>query len=138
MARTFSAQVDDWTRKSKARMTAVFRESTQRLSEEANLAKGEGGRLPVDTGFLRASFSVSLSGLPFGVSQGDRSATYTFDDSAVDLVIASAQIGDTIFGGWVANYANVQEEQNAFLRGAVQNWQGIVDGVVREVSVRFP
>lgn len=139
MAKTFSAQVDAFVLKSKARMTAVFRESVQRVSEEANTTIHEGGKLPIDTGFLRSSYSVSLSGMPFGLGEPpDRDARYRYDQSHVDLVISDADIGDVIYGGWTARYAQVQEERNGFMRSAVQNWQSIVNGVVNEVRVRFP
>lgn len=137
MARSFAAQVDAFVRKSKARTTAVFRESVQRLGEEAQTPVAEGGKMRIDTGFLRASYSVSLNGLPTGASRNE-GGTFAFDPSAVDLTIRGAEIGDTIWGGWTANYALPREEMDGFLRSAVQNWQTIVSGVVNEVRVRFP
>lgn len=139
MASRFSAQVDAFVLKSRRRMTAVFRESVQRVGEEANTTVFEGGKLPIDTGFLRASYAVSLNGMPFGLGEPpDRSAQYRNDPGPVDLVIASAEVGDTLHGGWTARYAGIQEERNGFMRSSAQRWQQIVEGVVREVKVRFP
>ncbi len=139
MAKTFSAQVDGFVLKSKARMTAVFRESVQRVGEEANTTVHEGGKLPIDTGFLRSSYSASLSGMPFGMGEPpDRDAKYRYDPAHIDLVINQAGIGDAIYGGWTANYARVQDERNGFMRSAAQRWASIVEGVVREIKARIP
>lgn len=139
MARTFAAQVDAWASKSDRRMTAIFRESTQRVGEQAQTNYNEGGKLPIDTGFLRQSYSVSLSGMPFGVSvPPDGQSSFSYDSGPVDLVIASAGIGDVISGGWVANYAIYMEERFGFLRSAAQNWSAIVNEVTAEAKVRFP
>lgn len=137
MARTFSAQVEDWVRKSKARSTAVFRESVSRVGEQAQTTVHEGGKMPIDTGFLRASYSVSLNGMPFGQSNNP-GGQFAYKQEPVDLTIAGAQVGDSIWGGWTANYAKFMEERYGFMRSAAQSWQQIVDGVVREVRARFP
>lgn len=138
MAKQFSADVGAWVAMSKARMTAVFRESTQRVGEEANTTVHEGGKLPIDTGFLRSSYAVSMNGMPLGLGEPpSRDATYRFDSGAVDLVINNAEIGDTIFGGWTARYARVQEERNGFQRSAAQRWPQIVNVVVGEVKARI-
>lgn len=139
MARTFSAQVDAFVRKSKRRTTAVFRESVQRLGDEAQTLRVEGGNMPYDTGFLRASYMVSLDGVPFGDGVNpDRKGQYKYDSGPVELVIATAQYGDVLWGGWVAVYAKYMEHRYGYLRSAVQNWQSIVNGVVTEMKVRFP
>ena len=77
---TLQAQVDAWTKKSTARVTAVVQESTQRLIEQANTVGpsvanptgGAGGKMPIDTGFLRASMAVSFDGMPAGPSRMGR------------------------------------------------------------------
>lgn len=129
--------MDAWARKSKARATAIFRESAQRLSEQVQTVQGEGGKLPIDTGFLRASFSLSLQGVPFGQGKNP-GGSFTYDDSEVVLTLAGAELGQTIYGGWVAEYAPFMEERYGFLRSGAQNWQAIVKQVTAEAKARFP
>lgn len=134
MAKNFSATVDAWARKSKERQLAVFRTSVERTIEDAQKPKGDGGNMPIDTGFLRASGQTSLSGMP----QGPTRKTEGFPAPNANLVIASAQIGDKIFFGWTAAYARVREYHDGFLRSAVQKWRTTVADVVAEAKRRFP
>jgi hypothetical protein len=126
MAGNFSSQVKAFADKAKKRQTAVFRESAQRLSTEANVPRAQGGNMPVDTGFLRGSMAASPSGMP---------ATGALPPA---IVLLSLQAGDTIFMGWTANYAIYMEQRYAFARLAAQNWDFIVNKVVKEVKARYP
>lgn len=139
MAKTFSAQVDAMILTCRRRMTAVFRESVHEVGDEANTTVHEGGKLPIDTGFLRSSYAVSLNGMPMGLGEPpSRAQRYSPDEADVDLVINQAELGDTIYGGWTANYAQVQEERNGFQRSAAQRWPQIVNAVVARVKARIP
>jgi hypothetical protein len=145
VALNFSAAVDAWTKKSTARAEAVLRESTQRLIEEANTVGpsvnapggGAGGKMPVDTGFLRASMAVSFNGMPVGPSRND-GKTVLYDGSEVTLKLAGVKLGKTIYAGWTAEYAIYMEERYGFMRSAAQNWQPIVTQVITEAKERFP
>jgi hypothetical protein len=138
-AKRFSADVDRWVRKSRARMAAVFKESTDRVIAEAQVPVAEGGRMRVDTGFLRASGQASLNGLPSGPSRPAEGVfRYTHRREDVALVISRAQLGDTVFFGWTANYARHREVRDGFLRSAAQNWRPIVASVTAEAKRRFP
>lgn len=145
MAGSFSAQVSAWVRATKARQTAVLRDSTQRLIEQAqtvgpsvkNPFGGAGGKMPIATGFLRASMAVSFDGMPSGPGRGDPSGSYSADESQVTLKLAGVEIGKTIYAGWTANYAVFVEEKYGFMRSAAQNWQAIVDDAAREAQARF-
>jgi len=126
----FSASVAGFGDRAVARATAIMRESAQRVIEQAQTARGNGGNMPVDTGFLRASGQASLTGLPSGPShqgEGFGNFDYTF-------VIAQAKLGGTIWFGWTANYAIYMEFRYGFMRLAAQNWQAIVNQVAREVG----
>lgn len=131
---SFSAQVAAWVRKSDSRVTAVFRESAQRLIEQAQTPVGAGGKMRVDTGFLRASGQASLTGWPTGPSRRDE-GNGNFDYT---LTIAGAKVGDTIYFGWTAEYARVREFHDGFMRSAAQNWQPIVTAVVKEAMAKYP
>lgn len=133
MAR-FDAQVKAWAQKCDRRMGAIFKESAQRVIEIAQTPVGAGGKMPIDTGFLRASGQASLSGWPSGPSRQDEGMGQ-FDYT---LTIAGARLGSTIYWGWTAEYATNMEEKYAYMRSAAQQWQGIVSKVVREAMARFP
>ncbi len=128
----FGADVSNWVKKTQARMTAVFRESTQRVVAQAQK------RIPVDTGFARASIRGSLESMPpiDPAFHGEKGNTYS-DSGEVTLVIAGAQIGQTIYVGWTANYVGFlemghsQQAPSGFVRLAALEWPRIV----REVSV---
>lgn len=131
MARTFTAQVDAWIAKSERRMDAVVRESAQEVFAEAQRPVGDGGRMRIDTGFLRASgqASVGFTGRPAEKNP------YTEPNSApgpqdTALVIATAPRGQTIYFTYAANYARIREYHDGFVRGAAMEWQRIVSSVV--------
>lgn len=133
---TFAASVGAFVAQSEQRMDAVFRESVQRTIEEAQTPVGKGGKMRVDTGFLRNSGAASLSGMPSGLSRprgkGDKG-----EPQDVDAVIAGAPRGATIWFGWTANYARPREYVDGFLRSAAQNWQKTVETVAAELKARI-
>ena len=136
MAKDFATQVREVTDKLKARQQAIFRASAARVLERASTPKGQGGRMPVDTGFLRNSVRASTAGVPNAGSE----------DPA--LAFARMTVGDTVTVGWTAAYAMRMEhgfvgedklgrtyaqQGNGFLRAEVQNWNAIVREVTDEV-----
>lgn len=146
MGATFVASVSDWATKSNARMKGIIQESAHSLIEQAqtvgpsvaNPSGGAGGRMPVDTNFLRASMAVSFDGMPVGPSKGDPKTAYQYDEAAVTLMIARYELGQTIYAGWTAAYSVFPEEKYGFCRGAAQNWQSIVSQVVQEAKANYP
>ncbi|HXU02761.1 MAG TPA: HK97 gp10 family phage protein [Polyangia bacterium] len=135
--RQFSATVSAWVLQTQARMNAVFRESTQRVVSQAQR------RIPVDTGFARASVRASLEAMPpiDPTFRGDPGRTYA-PTGEVSVVIAGAQIGQTIYVGWTANYAifleygSSQQAPNGFVRVSAQEWPRIVSEVSQEAESR--
>lgn len=144
MAGKFTAQVSAWAAATKARQTAIFRESAQRLAEiaqtpgpsVANPGGGRGGHMPVATGFLRASFTASLGGAPVQRESPDRERSYNYDAGAVSLVIAGADIGDTITLAYTASYARFVHRRYQFVTLAAQRWPQIVAEVAAEAQRR--
>jgi len=128
-----TAVVQGWAKRSRRRMTAVMRTSAQSVINEAQTPKGKGGNLPLDTGFLRASGQASLDGMPTGPGRLSEGRP---DGEDTSLVINRAFPGDTIFFGWTAVYARVQEQKNGFMRRAAMNWRAHVLGAVQEVRAR--
>jgi hypothetical protein len=128
---SLGAQMEDIVMVSEKRMIAVMRASLQDVIDEAQLATGKGGRMRVDTGFLRASGQASLTGLPTGPGMKPDDATKGSIDNGSTPTNVSVQLGDlkigaTFYFGWTANYAKYRELYDGFLEGALQNWSRIV------------
>jgi hypothetical protein len=122
MTDTFTASVESFVETSLLFHTAVLKQSAQDFGEDAQRPTGKGGRMRVDTGFLRNSHVSGLNG----------STSMSGPDSYV-LTIAQMKLGDILNGGWTADYA-VHREFGArgqapdfFARGAAQKWQSFVD-----------
>jgi hypothetical protein len=121
MAGSFTASVKNWSEKAIRNAELVFKQSVQDLFELANRPVAKGGRMRVDTGFLRNSLTMELNGTTFLGSA----------DSYV-LAVANLNLGDSIFGGWTANYAIPREfgargqSPDFFARGAAMEWVSIV------------
>lgn len=106
--------------------------------ENPNLPGKGGGKMPVDTGFLRASGQLSLNGMPQGPIRGDpNQSSYEWDRDQVELTLSGVEIGDTLFFGWSAIYANKMETYYGFLASAVQRWNEIVAKNAAEIIRRI-
>lgn len=104
-------------------------------------AAGEGGRMRVDTGFLRASGQLSLNGMPTGPNQKPKDAlpgSFKWDGATLQGEIGGAEIGATFWWGWTASYARYREAYDGFMYAALQKWQQTVDAVIAEAKRRFP
>jgi len=118
---TFTAQIKAFADKSKEKVEAVIKQSAQEVFSTAQTPKAAGGRMPVDTGFLRNSLIAQLN----GATVGGGADAYT-------LAIAGSEAGDSIFAGWTANYARFMEygtsrtPGNFYMLSAAQQWQAIV------------
>ena len=117
----FEKQVTKWARKSEARMEAVFKTAVQDMIEDAQTPRDKGGRMPIDTGFLRNSGSAAINSIPTG---GGNTA----------VVISRAKLGDAIYFGWTANYAQYMEAKYAFMRMATQRWGQFVKVAARRIE----
>lgn len=128
MAR-FSAQMNAWTEKAKRRAADIVRQSAQDVIEDAQETVARGGRMPVDTGFLRNSLVSDLNGAQ--VAQGE---------GGYVLALAQMQGGDVIRFGWTADYA-LHVEYGArgipgrhFVGVAASRWQEFVDAAARRAG----
>jgi hypothetical protein len=134
----FGAQIDTWVKQSEQRMTAVFRESTQRTVSIAQSI------VPVDTGFLRASVRASIGSMPpiDPKSRGAAGGAYNANDGQVTLTIAGANLGQTIFVGYTANYAGHVHDGTSrtrpqpFVALACAQWPATVSRVVDDLKGR--
>lgn len=132
----FAAQVDAWTKETKQRMEAVFHKAAEMVGE----AVVDG--TPVDTGFLRHSFTASAQSMPvlragFKPAEG---GAYAYDAGPVNLTIMGVPIGGTVFMGFTAEYAgHVEYGANgragrAMVRLAAQRWPQIVTAAVAQAK----
>jgi len=129
MAKSFSAQVDAWTRKASRRIEFVLKASAQELFETAQQTIPKGGALPFDIGFLRASFAAKIGAMPSGPTSPDE--PYRTDwEGPVALTIANWEPGEDLNAGWTAVYARPMEERYGFMKTSAMQWQSIVTGNV--------
>lgn len=133
----FSATVDAFVMETKKRLRALFIASTVDLIEFVQTPVAKGGKMRVDTGFLRASGQYSFNGMPSGPMRGDPEKKYTYNAvGQVDLV--NVELGQTIWFGWTANYAKYREAYDGFLISGIQRWQSIVDKRCEQIKKRSP
>ena len=138
MVKKFSAQVDDIIKINEKRLTALARQATQELVDEAQMPVAKGGKMRLDTGFLRASGQMSLTGMPTGPVRGELTdeGSYDYNEQTVVTTLAGFSLGMPIFFGWTANYAKHRELYDGFLDAAVQNWSSIVDRVAKQIKAQ--
>lgn len=138
----FAADIERWAEATEAKLRAVFRMSAQDVIEvmqevgpsKTNPASTGTGRMPVDTGFLRASLKVQLNAdpPPANVANPNPDGRFSFNPAAATLVINQAQIGDRVTAGFVANYARAVDLGTSkfpgyhFVEYASGQWQQIV------------
>ncbi|NUM72736.1 hypothetical protein HUU40_00100 [candidate division KSB1 bacterium] len=135
MAQKFSAQVDEIVRRNSALMGMVAQESIQRTIKIAQTPKRKGGKMPLRTGFLRASGRLSLTGVPTGpIRPAKKGEKYS---SSENVIIAGFKLGASVFWGWTAIYARKQEMHNDFLGSALRRFQKTVDEVVLDLRNRM-
>ncbi|MGA0604860.1 hypothetical protein ACO2Q0_02580 [Phenylobacterium sp. VNQ135] len=130
---TFSAAVSAKVQARKDMLAAVFRQSVQDIAEIAqtpgpsvfNPGGGRGGHMPIgETGFLRASFTATL-GTPPAKRDNPGKAT-SYDPGPISLVIAGADIGDTVTLAWTAAYARHVHRRYQWAALAAQRWESVV------------
>ena len=122
--------INQWVAQSQARLEAIWKTAAQDIAREVQTPRAKGGKLPVDTAFLRNSFAADVNSTPSGNGNSSYSA------GPISIVINRAKIGDRVVFGWGANYAIYMEARYSFLRSAAQNWQQIVDKAAQKVKTR--
>lgn len=115
----FSKQVGRFASNTERKMSLVFKDSAKAVADRANTPQAKGGRLPVDTGALRASIRAAIGSMPSGSSD------------EVTAGIARWTPGDTLYIGWTQSYAIYMEWKYAYMRGAAEKWPQIVRDAVK-------
>jgi hypothetical protein len=132
----FVATVNSWVMQTKERELAVFRTATERVVSKMQ------ERIPVDTGFARASIRASKESMPpiDLTFRGVKGQSYPYNSGEVVLVIAGASLEDTIYIGWTANYVTYLEYGRSnqapagFVGISALEWPTIVDQVSAELK----
>lgn len=117
--------IDEWIKKAEGRLEAVVKTAAQSVATEASRPTGEGGRMRVDTSFLRNSIRGQVGMMP---SSGSNS---------VEIAIAGWDITKPLYIGWTANYAPYREAYDGFIAKELQNWDNHVKAAVREAKARI-
>jgi hypothetical protein len=102
----FGAAVSKWCMESEARMKAVRNIAIEEMVEDMQKPVGAGGSMPVDVGFLRASFVAAKGAVRLPATfKPEGPGRYSYNGSELSLVLATAKADETITLGWTANYA---------------------------------
>tara|TARA_R110000851_G_scaffold309804_1_gene469366 strand:- start:185 stop:550 length:366 start_codon:yes stop_codon:yes gene_type:complete len=116
-------------------MEAVIKESVQELAEDVVKPVAKGGRMRVDTGFLRNSLHAAINSIPSGESVAPEGYNKTdFDMQPVILAINKLKAGDRLVLGFTAAHAKPREARDFFVRHSVQDWPQLVDKAIKKVS----
>lgn len=137
----FKASIDKWVADTEDKIMAVVKNSIEDLVEDANKPVKAGGRMPVDTGFLRASSASAINHLPEGETRGrhrkknENGVIYPYDSSVSLLgVLPKFKMGDVFYFGWTAEYANKMNIKYGFLDSACQKWADFINNNVRRLK----
>ena len=120
-------------------LTALVRQSAQDVEQAASTPRAAGGRMPIDTGFLRNSVVTTVDGSTpgptgIGLSRDQRFASLGHPNTQAAL--SQAQVGNIIMLTWTAFYAAYVEHNTMFMRGAIEMWDAIVEENARAIASR--
>lgn len=149
MTRQFSAEVSAFRLKCEERLRVTAQVAVQETISIAQRVgpsvgnpdvQNEGGRMPVVTGFLRASLQGAVGSMPSGPSANPGGAEYPVgaqvagEPVSVALLRWNPNTGEPFFAGWTANYARYMEAYYGFLRGATELWDQTVEEAATQVK----
>lgn len=133
--RKFNGQISDFVRKSETRMIAVVRQSAHDVFEDAQVSTAKGGRMRVDTGFLRNSGQVSLTGLPSGPERLEEGMPIPANIKG--STVSWQPRRGPIWFGWTASYARAREYHDGFMVEAAKKWQQFINKNTAEIKRRL-
>lgn len=142
---TFNKKIDNICVSMNEKMLLVIKNAIRKVVIEAQTPIKKGGKMHVDTGFLRWSGTASLNELPYGETEGrqrGKSETgvlpeYRVSDDGgkmLNTVLAQMKLGDTFYFGWTARYAKYREIYDGFMRSAVMNFQKHINDESRRLK----
>lgn len=151
---SFGADLNKFTETYKKRLRATARTASQDMGNEVISTRGEGGRLPIDTGFLRASFGYQIGQPPRGPGTPVSGKEYNESVTGLPQAVALAKwdFEQPLFMGFTAVYARrlefgfngqdkagrfVSQPPLAFVRGAAEKWPQFVESAARRARARI-
>lgn len=142
---TFEKQVNAFVTKTQEKLLAAAKNAIRKVVIEAQTTLDDGGKMHVDTGFLRWSGSASLNQIPAGLSKGRKRENgeegvlpeYALSEEGgrmLNEALTNMKIGDTFYFGWTAVYAPKREMYDGFMASAVRNFSFHFDNEVRRLK----
>ena len=138
---SFSGDVTQWVKMTKADADAVYGRAVEKIGEEMTKTRPQGGRVPFLTGNLVRSLLASTDAMP-------KTSDTPSVGSNIGIVAAKLKIGQPVWLGYQAIYARrqnygfiggdrlgrVYNQQGAyFIEGAIAEWPRIVEESIKEV-----
>lgn len=139
----FNEVITRFVDKSKEQMLNITKDAIQEVIIDMQTPVKKGGKMRVDTGFLRHSGVSALNAFPEGEivgrkrskdePKGSELPEYKTEENGVSAsvikTLLNMKIGDKFVYGWTAKYANIREIYDGFLVSATDKWQQIVEKV---------
>lgn len=141
-ALSFGTMIGEWAAAVPERIEAVRSRAVDLLAEEMSRTRGQGGRVPFDTGNLARSILASTTAMP-------NTSTARFSGGNVGAVTATLRVDQPVWLGYQAVYARrmnygfvgadsfgrvYNQAGNYFVEGAMLQWRSIVAEAVAEVQ----
>jgi len=133
MAQGFGGQVKGLTGQYRKRLNFIAKRATEMMTEEANTPIASGGRLPVLTSFLRSSLTAAPDGPPMGPTKGLGPIQ---GNALAAAIVRWDPMTQTLWVGWSAVYAGVQNLRYGYRDGAVEKWSMFVANATREAQAK--
>lgn len=141
----FEMQIEKITVKLEENLLGVVKNAIRKTVQEAQTPVAKGGKMRVDTGFLRWSGTASLNQMPSGPSEGRIRAKgevgvlpeYAVNNEGGQMLnkcLIDMKIGDSFYFGWTARYALYREMYDGFTVSAVANFKNYVDEECRRLK----
>lgn len=149
----FAAAFGEFERAVPARLLAVRNDAVQAMIFDAQRTVGDGGRLPVDTGYLRASLIATLGDDRPGVTKApEGGGSFSWDPGQINLVVDGAPADATLRFTYSAAYAmrvhygfdgtdslgrSYNQAGRYWVTMVAQNWQRYINAAAAELGGRM-
>lgn len=130
--------LEQWAERTQKRIESVTKTAISSFARDANKPTAQGGRMRVDTGFLRNSQAAKIGSLPVGPSEGPRITKNGIEwrdalgSPNVDAELLTWKMDQPFFIGWTANYAKYREAHDGFLEAELMRWSEHIQNAIRQ------
>lgn len=126
-----------WVSKVAEALEAVPRKAVRLLIEDARRPLSSGGNMPVISGNLRNSATISFNEVPPADLELDPEKPLKNPAQHINQVLDTMPLGARVRIGFRANYAVDAENKHAFVGLAAQKWLQFVTTAVRSAKRSF-